>query len=1190
MLKKKEKLEQMRELGRGGLSKGLHFLRAAAQNTSLENGVEGGSTAEGTGAQGTTNHPKMSYEELLALSMKLTRQNKLMKAQYQKNQSQMATTDADACALRTFLEQELGLDVENSAPGGSIDVEALKEKYRTLSELKHKDETKPVESVNLLGLSPVATEKKPGGYEVIDLLGDAAVGDSQLEQAMQQVERMREQLRQGAEQTKELERKLSEQQDAARRTLEQQEQVEELQRLAELKGELEKKVRELSELLDTGAKEQQEAKETLAKVEQEKTELIERLQQAQAMSVTELEDEKQKVAAALESQHTELEVAKADNARLREQLETLQVAPGASEDEVQEKAAAALKSQQAELDLAKAENVRLQEQVQALQAAPSPSYNFEEEAKKQVAAALEAQQSEINASKEENARLQEQVEVLEATASPSDDFEEETKKQVATALETQQAVIIASKEENVRLREQVEALEAAATSSPDASETQAEDTSETVSSLRAEVNRLQSLLGTKDSDSESLQRELTAVKEQLHNAQEETATNDRNSEADATLMQELERVKLESAEHAHEVQSLQKKLRAAEERHTKTNSDSEVTQSLVEALKEDTSRLADQVAQYEQKQAASEKEMTELSDAKRGLEYQQEKAHEAKSAMEKQLEEERAYWTSKLEKLITDSDAANTKAKTLEAELREKEKQVTKMAASQTSMTSELMELQKQVSSMREDLAMAAEGLEAHATKAETNERRYIQSEKEVVELKKQLDEMREKHHENFEMLRQEKEAELERVHTERKTLIAEKKQLSQETDEVQARCKSLQRELEAARKHEEELETSLSEQTFQVGNLSVDLAETKKSLSDRMALATRLQTENMGMAGKLAEQVALIESALRDAANSKTAQQVMETQVQAAKVDVHRMKQSETQAKQELENVQQDMCKQEECFQQEREQAKEALRTAVENEKFNFKRELDRLEAESKHKSKLALQAVLEKEKEIARLSARLHELEEDVRSGGADNRKILEFAQLQAKREAEAREQAAHIQALSQQLEEAHHELRELHEDKRRHAEELTAMLQNQRRDGVNMEYLKNVVVQYMSFRPGSSQQARLVPVLTTLLQFTAADITEVKHAARRGNSWTSWGSSDPALDYKPIVVGAGHRHPMAPPPGQDNGGRRSPLGRMASAPAPRVSPPSGSPPESSRASSFFLPANNDGPADPSAESADF
>ncbi|EGZ24759.1 hypothetical protein PHYSODRAFT_486665 [Phytophthora sojae] len=658
-------------------------------------------------------------------------------------------------------------------------------------------------------------------------------------------------------------------------------------------------------------------------------------------------------------------------------------------------------------------------------------------------------------------------------------------------------------------------------------------------------------------------------------------------------MQELERVKLESAEHAHEIQSLQKKLQTADEKLAKAKSESEATQSLVEALKEDTSRLADQVAQYEQKEAISEKEIAALTDAKRELEEQQEQAREAKATMEKQLEEERAYWTSKLENLITDSDAANTKAETLEAELREKEKQVTKMAASQTSMTSELMELQKQVSSMREDLAIAAEGLEAHATKAEANERRYIQSEKEATELKKQLDEMREKHHENFEMLRQEKEAELERVHTERRTLMNEKKELSREKDELSARCKSLERELEAARKHEEELETSLSEQTSQVGNLSVDLAETKKSLSDRMALATRLQTENMGMAGKLAEQVALIEGALREAANSKTAQQEMEAQVQAAKADVQRMKQSEAQAKQDLENVQGDMRKQEERFQQEREEAKQALQTAVQNEKLNFKRELDRLEAESKHKSKLALQAVLEKEKEIARLSARLHELEEDVRSGGADNRKILEFAQVQAKREAEQREQAAQMQALSQQLEEAHREVQELRDDKRRHAEELTAMLQNQRRDGVNMEYLKNVVVQYMLFRPGSSQQTRLVPVLSTLLQFTAADIKEIKHAARRGSSWTSWGSTDTGLDYKPIVVGAGHRHPMAPPSSnttQESSGRRSPLSRMGSAPVPRVSPPSGSP-ESSRASSFFLPSGgHDEPADPSADSADF
>ncbi|POM59700.1 hypothetical protein PHPALM_31527, partial [Phytophthora palmivora] len=109
MLKKKEKLEQMRELGRGGLSKGLHFLRSATTNASLENG-ETAAVSEASEQGGGTNN-RMTYEELLALSMKLTRQNKLMKAQYQKNQSKLAaaaTSDADIQALRGFLEQDVG--------------------------------------------------------------------------------------------------------------------------------------------------------------------------------------------------------------------------------------------------------------------------------------------------------------------------------------------------------------------------------------------------------------------------------------------------------------------------------------------------------------------------------------------------------------------------------------------------------------------------------------------------------------------------------------------------------------------------------------------------------------------------------------------------------------------------------------------------------------------------------------------------------------------------------------------------------------------------------------------------------------------------------------------------------------------------------------------------------------------------
>ncbi|CAI5745812.1 unnamed protein product [Peronospora destructor] len=1146
MLKKKEKLEQMRELGRGGLSKGLHFLRSAAVNSSVENNEALASSAasEGGSEMPTTN--RMTYEELVALSMKLTRQNKLMKVQYQKNQNKLIaaeTNNADVQTLRGFLEHEVGLDVTacvkaiSTTSEGTIDIETLTEKYRILAELKQQElqhDTKShvaaVESVNLLELSPLVTKKT---YEEIDLLGDTGhcnVQTKQMDEVMEQVERMSEQLKQGAEYTKELEKKLAkrvEQQEAARRVLEEEkmrlkkqeqqwrekweeqrklvdelmdkqeqekevarneEQKEETTRLAEEKQELESRIRDMSEQLDVGVKlreaEQQETADVVAKIEHEKADLAQRLQQA------------------------ETAVSAASTLASKVENESMQ------------KMKALLEAQRADLEAANAENKCLREKIQTLQEAPSTCGVSEDKVKEEVSAALEAQQSELEAAKAENARLQEKVEALHQTTSVS------------------------------------------------ACKAQEGDAEGIINSPRVEIDCLQGALAAK-SDSEGLRTELAASKEQVQKLQEELSQKDSNNAADAAFMQELEQVRLASAVHAHEMQVLQEKLYAAEEHLGKANSDGEATQSLVEALKDDTSRLADQVAKFEEKQVVLEEEILALTEAKRELEERQEHAHEAKATMEKQLEEERAYWTSKLENLISGTDAAKSKTETLEAKLRKKEKEVTKMAASQTLMTSELIELQKQVTSMREDLSMAAEGLEAHATKAEDNERRYIQSEKEVAELKKQLNEVHEEHHENFEMLRQEKEAELKRAHIERRALTKEKKKLLREKDELHARCKGLECQLEMARKHQEELEASLSDKTSQVGNLSADLAEKKKSLSDRMALATRLQTENMDMAGKLAEQVALIESALRDAANSKAAQCEMENQVQVAKADVQRMKQSETKAKHDLENVQRKMVNKDESFQLEREEAKEVLQAAVRNEKQIFRRELERLEAESKQKSKLALQAVLQKEKEIARLRARLDELEEDVRSGGADNRKILEFAELQAKREVEARTQAVQMQALTAQLEEAYRELQELRENKHRHAEELNAVLQNQRRDGVNMEYLKNVVVQYMSFQSGSSQQERLIPVLFTLLQFTAADVKKIKDAEIRGNSWTSWGSSDASLDYKPIVVGASHRHPMAP--GSSATGRTSALARMASAPM--------SPPESSRASSFLLPNGSNG-----------
>lgn len=609
--------------------------------------------------------------------------------------------------------------------------------------------------------------------------------------------------------------------------------------------------------------------------------------------------------------------------------------------------------------------------------------------------------------------------------------------------------------------------------------------------------------------------------------------------------------------------------------------------------------LVAQVAEAKQQQDASDDRRSELEEQVQLLMESKEALHEELAILRrdtqsnldktladaeqqtKQMTEERGYLTSKLEGLIKELEVVGKKNEELETTVGDKEKQVEKMAASQAAMTSEMMDLQKQIAAMREDLTMAAEGLEAHALKAEQNGQQREAAEKQLEALQLEMDLLRDSHHNDFEMLRQEKDSELERLRHERVAAVTTSEEREQARVIFEKRCETLAAELEGSKRRIAELEARVSQQANEVGNLSVDLAETKKALSDRMALAARLQTENMGIAGKQAEQAALIESALREAASSREQQRELEAELSRARsakkasdADVAKTQRDIAALRQEVEQHKQQL-------DADLQTAKAKLNEQLAATRAECARDVERVEAESKHKSKLARQVVQEKEAEIAKLTQRVRALDEDVRSGEADNRKIFEFAQLQASREAEVRAQESQLREASDQIEALRLELEELRTDKQQQAQELTALMQTQRRDGVNMEYLKNVVVQYMSFRPGSSQQSRLVPVLTTLLQFTAHDINEIKRAAaNRRSTWASWGvgsSSSGAID-KPIAVAGDNRHTLAQ--------------NMSEAVAEQDEDEQTGSGTSSRAASFNLPSSDPSALLPHAsrESADF
>lgn len=243
---KKEKLEQMKELGRGGLSKGLTMLRNAAEKaaaaadaanaqhaananatsyaaiTALEDDGDAASaaatgsaattTGNGTASGAATTGSRLTYDELVSLSMKLTRQNKMMKAQFQKMQARISTlsvSEADANLLTDFVKNVVGVDLDachldegkaggdskNGAGAGgdaadtvaataksTIDAKELKERYVILQELNEREHRRVEERLRaeLSSLrssqSSVAVESASNGLDSISLLSFSPVG------------------------------------------------------------------------------------------------------------------------------------------------------------------------------------------------------------------------------------------------------------------------------------------------------------------------------------------------------------------------------------------------------------------------------------------------------------------------------------------------------------------------------------------------------------------------------------------------------------------------------------------------------------------------------------------------------------------------------------------------------------------------------------------------------------------------------------------------------------------------------------------------------------------------------------------------------------------------------------------------------------------------------------------------------
>ncbi len=65
------------------------------------------------------------------------------------------------------------------------------------------------------------------------------------------------------------------------------------------------------------------------------------------------------------------------------------------------------------------------------------------------------------------------------------------------------------------------------------------------------------------------------------------------------------------------------------------------------------------------------------------------------------------------------------------------------------------------------------------------------------------------------------------------------------------------------------------------------------------------------------------------------------------------------------------------------------------------------------------------------------------------------------------------------------------------------------------LNIEYLRNVMIRYMSFGASSMERKRLLPVICTLLEFSEEDVKKLL----KGLKWEWWGGTEMMKSIKNI-----------------------------------------------------------------------
>ena len=368
------------------------------------------------------------------------------------------------------------------------------------------------------------------------------------------------------------------------------------------------------------------------------------------------------------------------------------------------------------------------------------------------------------------------------------------------------------------------------------------------------------------------------------------------------------------------------------------------------------------------------------------------------------------------------------------------------------------------------------------------------------------------------------------------KQLAAEKRAYSNQNEELLGKLQALSNNLSMLVEDKKDMEEKLERSNKMLSryknaesdlnglrqeNNALKLEQTKTNnalakLKQEQDVTQLKHGQRTALVGMLEEQVNDLNDSLSDA----------KAKLEAATYDL-------SQKGEELESVKRELENAEIARKDAEKKANESSRAVQDNSDNNsiqntkmiktLKVQMESLQNQMKKKSSAAQKIINEREAECAELRKTNTFLQHEVDKGSLSDRRIFELAAHQSNRDtaavAEIKIRDTMIEQLARKLEEGDGDLASAEITVVKAEDQVEQLARVHRREGVNMDYLKSIVVQYLAKPPGSSERSALLPVLATLLQFDSNDYKAIEEGKDKV-SW--WGEILPTIITGPTSVG--------------------------------------------------------------------